>query len=142
MWKKQGDDNLKATIPNTDDRLKKQPENVEYFNYLGSMLNYARSKRGIKSKIVMAKVAFGKKNAGSLHQQTGIKFKEQIIKVRQLCVVLKLGQFESRSEIPGKFTNWCQRRMEKKSWTDRVNKGEVLQGVEERDIIIIINIKD
>jgi len=50
-------------------------------------------------------------------------------------VVLKLGQFENISEIPGKFTNWCQRRMENKRWTDRVNKGEVLQGVEERNIV-------
>jgi len=40
-------------------------------------------------------------------------------------VAVKLGQFKSRSEMPAKFTKWCQRRMEKISWTDRVNKGEV-----------------
>jgi hypothetical protein len=40
----------------------KQPENVEYFNYLGSTItNYARCTREIKSRIVMAKATFNKK---------------------------------------------------------------------------------
>jgi hypothetical protein len=39
----------------------KQLENVEYFNYLGSMINYARCKREIKSRIAMAKAEFSKK---------------------------------------------------------------------------------
>jgi hypothetical protein len=40
----------------------KQPENVEYFNYLGSMItNDARCTHGIKSRIAMAKAAFSKK---------------------------------------------------------------------------------
>jgi hypothetical protein len=40
----------------------KQPENVEYFNYLGSMItNYARCTREIKSRIAMANIAFNKK---------------------------------------------------------------------------------
>jgi hypothetical protein len=40
----------------------KQPENVEYFNYLGSMLtNDARCTWEIKSKIATAKTAFNKK---------------------------------------------------------------------------------
>ena len=40
----------------------KQLENVEYFNYLGSMLtNDGRCTREIKSRIAMAKVAFNKK---------------------------------------------------------------------------------
>jgi hypothetical protein len=34
---------------------RKQLENVEYFKYLGSMINYARCTREIKSRIVMAK---------------------------------------------------------------------------------------
>jgi hypothetical protein len=38
---------------------KKQLENVEYFNYLGSMItNDARCKCEIKSRIAMAKTAF------------------------------------------------------------------------------------
>jgi hypothetical protein len=41
----------------------KQLENVEYFNYLGSMItNDARCTGEIKSRIVMAKAAFNKKN--------------------------------------------------------------------------------
>jgi hypothetical protein len=40
----------------------KQLENVEYFNYLGSMItNDARCTREIKSRIAMAKAAFNKK---------------------------------------------------------------------------------
>jgi hypothetical protein len=40
----------------------KQLENVEYFNYLGSMItNDPRCTREIKSRIAMAKAAFNKK---------------------------------------------------------------------------------
>ena len=40
----------------------KQLENLEFFNYLGSMLtNDGRRTREIKSRIAMAKVAFNKK---------------------------------------------------------------------------------
>jgi hypothetical protein len=41
----------------------KQLQNVEYFNYLGSVItNDARCTREIKSRIAMAKAAFKKKN--------------------------------------------------------------------------------
>jgi hypothetical protein len=44
--------------------VQNQPENVEYFNYLGSMItNNAKCKREIKSRIAMAKAAFNKKKA-------------------------------------------------------------------------------
>jgi hypothetical protein len=40
----------------------KQLENVEYFNYLGSMITYdARCTREIKCRIAVAKAAFNKK---------------------------------------------------------------------------------
>ena len=40
----------------------KQPENVEYFSYLGSMIaNYARCMWEIKFRIVMARAAFNRK---------------------------------------------------------------------------------
>jgi hypothetical protein len=39
----------------------KQLENVEYFNYLGSMINDTRCTRKIKSRLAMAKAAFSKK---------------------------------------------------------------------------------
>jgi hypothetical protein len=38
----------------------KQPENVEYFKYLGGITNYARCTREINSRIAMAKAAFNK----------------------------------------------------------------------------------
>jgi hypothetical protein len=41
-------------------------ENVEEFNYLGSMItNYARCTREIKARIAMAKAAFNKKRLSS-----------------------------------------------------------------------------
>ena len=39
----------------------KQPENVEYFNYFGSMVNAAGSTGEIKSRIATAKAASNKK---------------------------------------------------------------------------------
>jgi hypothetical protein len=39
----------------------KEPENVEYFNYLGSITNYARCTREIKSSIAIANIVFNKK---------------------------------------------------------------------------------
>jgi hypothetical protein len=40
---------------------KKLLENVEYFNYLGSMINHARCTFEIKSRIAMEKAAFKRK---------------------------------------------------------------------------------
>jgi len=49
-----------STVQITVDQ--KQPENVEYFNYLGSVItSHARCTRGIKSSIARAKAAFDKK---------------------------------------------------------------------------------
>jgi hypothetical protein len=51
----------------------KQMENVEYFNYLGTMItNDARCIHGIKSRINIPKATFNKAE-GSFHQQTGLK---------------------------------------------------------------------
>jgi len=57
--KTQGDENLKATNPITDYDSQQQPDNVECFNYLSSMITYdARCTYEIKSRIAMAKAAF------------------------------------------------------------------------------------
>jgi hypothetical protein len=62
---------------------RKQQENVEYFNYFGSMItNGARCTREIKSRIAKTKAAFNKKK--TFHQQTGLKFKEETSKVLHL----------------------------------------------------------
>jgi len=59
----------------------KQPENVEYFRYLGRMItNDTRYTPEIKSRIVMAKAAVKKR----FHQQIGQKFKEEISEVPRL----------------------------------------------------------
>jgi hypothetical protein len=54
----------------------KQLENLEYFNYLGSIItNYARCTGEIKSIIVMEKVALSMKE--NLYKQIGVKVKEE-----------------------------------------------------------------
>jgi hypothetical protein len=61
----------------------KQLENVEYFNYFGSMITSdARCTREIKSRSTMAIAALNKKK--TFHQQTGLKFKEETNKVLHL----------------------------------------------------------
>ena len=53
----------------------KQPEGVEYFNYLGSMItDDARCTLEIKCRIAMAQADFNKKN---FHQQTGLALTEE-----------------------------------------------------------------
>jgi hypothetical protein len=61
----------------------KELENLEYFNYLCSMLtNDARCTGEIKSRIAMTKAAFSKKKA--FQQLLGLTFKEQSSKVLHL----------------------------------------------------------
>jgi hypothetical protein len=76
-WKSQGNH------PETNMIHKKQLENVEYFNYLGSMItNDARCTLEIKSRIAMAKAALKKKK--TFRQQIGLTFKEESSKVLHL----------------------------------------------------------
>jgi hypothetical protein len=57
----------------------KQLENVEYFNYLGSMItNDARCTREIKSRIVMTKAAFNKKNLST--SKLDLNLRKKLIK--------------------------------------------------------------
>jgi hypothetical protein len=62
-----------------------QLENVEYLNYLGSMItNHARYTRTIKSRIAMAKAAFNKKalftSKMDLNLRTILKCEEILLK--------------------------------------------------------------
>jgi hypothetical protein len=82
-------------------------DNVEYFNYLGSMIsNDARCTYEIKSRIVMAKAGFTRKKT-LFHQKTGPKFKEETAEVLHFeysslwCG--NLNTSEIRSQIPAKF---------------------------------------
>jgi hypothetical protein len=73
----------KATIPNKNYDRSKQLENVEYFSYLGSMItNDARCVREIKPELP-DKSSIQQKEDPS-HQQIGLKFKEETIKVPHL----------------------------------------------------------
>jgi urease gamma subunit len=97
----------RATICNTDYNRSKQLENVEYFNYLGSMItNDARCARKIKSRIAMAEAAFNKEKAVCT-SKLDLKLREKASKVLHLehCFVwcCNLDNSESRSETPGKF---------------------------------------
>jgi ribosomal protein RSM22 (predicted rRNA methylase) len=61
---------------------RKQPKNVRYFKYLGSMITTdARCTHEIKSRTATATAAFNKK---TFHQQIGLKFKEKISKMLHL----------------------------------------------------------
>ncbi|RXY24644.1 hypothetical protein DD577_29355 [Klebsiella pneumoniae] len=87
--------------------VQKQLENVEYFNYLGSMItNDARCARKIKSRIAMAEAAFNKEKAVCT-SKLDLKLREKASKVLHLehCFVwcCNLDNSESRSETPGKF---------------------------------------
>jgi len=61
MWKNQVMEIPKQSSPVQIMKDQKQPENMEYFKYLGGVItNAARCRREIKSRINMAKVAFKK----------------------------------------------------------------------------------
>jgi hypothetical protein len=82
----------------------KQSKNVEYFNYLGSIIsNGAWYTREIKSRIIMAN------KEKIFHQQIVLEFKEETIEVLHLTHSFawcwKLDTLQSRSRIPGKFWN-------------------------------------
>jgi hypothetical protein len=62
---------------------KKQLENVEHLNYLGSMItNDARCTREIKSGSAMKSSI--RQEEESFHQQNGLKFKEETSKMLHL----------------------------------------------------------
>jgi hypothetical protein len=74
----------------------KQVENVEEFNYLGSMItNDARRTREIKARIAKAKTAFNKKKT-LLTSKLDLELKKKVVKCyiwSMFCMVQKLGLF-------------------------------------------------
>ena len=89
-------------------------ENVEYFNYSGSMItNDARCIRKIKSRIVMAKAAFSRmKNLFT--SKLDLNLRKKLVKC-YICslafMVLKLGHFRNYARNTWKrFKIWCLRR--------------------------------
>ena len=65
----------------------KQLENVEYFNYLGSMItNDARCTREIKSRIAMTKAAFNKNTLFTT--RSDVNLMKKLIKVLEIIASL------------------------------------------------------
>jgi len=59
----------------------KQPENVEYFRYLGSMRTCnARCPREIKSRMAMAKATFSKKTKILVTSKLDLNLKKKLVK--------------------------------------------------------------
>jgi hypothetical protein len=69
----------------------KQPENVEYFNYLSNKISNEICTREIKSRVAITTAAFNKEK--TFHQQFGLKLKEITSKMLWLSMALKLVEF-------------------------------------------------
>jgi hypothetical protein len=117
----------------------KQPEDVEYFYYLGSITNDARCTLVTKCRIAMARAAFNKKN-GLVTSKLDLNLRKKLVKCyiwsiafygAEIWILRKIDQ----KKLEG-FEMWCWGRMEKISWTDRMTNEEVLHRVkEERNIV-------
>jgi hypothetical protein len=119
---------------------KKPVENVEEFNYLGSMItNAARCTREIKARIAMAKAAFNKKKT-LFTIKLDLERRKKLVK----CYIWSIALYGVKTwtlwKLDQKYLEslqmWCWRRMEKISWMDRINNEAVLHRVkEERNIL-------
>jgi hypothetical protein len=124
----------------------KQLKNVEYFNYLRSLVtNDARFTRKIKSRIVMAKVAFNKEKA-LFTSKWDLNLRKKLVKCYTWSTALYGAETWTLRTVDQKylesFEMWCWRRMEKISWIDHVRNEKVLQRVkEERNILKTIKRK-
>jgi len=116
-----------------------QPEKVEYFKYLGSVItNDARCRREIKSRISMAKVAFNKNN-NLFTIKLDLNLRKKVVQCYIWSKALYGAETWTLHKVDQKYLEssemWCLRRMQKISWTDRVIN-EVLKRVkEERNIL-------
>jgi hypothetical protein len=115
----------------------KQPENVEYFNYLGSVItSHASCTRGIKSRIARAKATFNKK--ALFASKVDLNLRKTLIKCCNgvLCGAERQTLGKVDQKYLRSFEIWCWRRIEKINWTDRVRNEEVSHSIqEERNIL-------
>jgi hypothetical protein len=109
----------------------KQPENVEYFKYLGSLeTNAARCTGEIEFRIAMIKAAFIKKTLFANKLDLNLRKKAK-------CYICNIALYDADTwtlrTVDQKhlenFEVWCWRRMEEIIWTDRVRNEEVLHRV-------------
>jgi hypothetical protein len=131
-------------------KIDKQPvENVEEFNYLGSMItNDARCTREIKARIAMAKAVLKKKKKKKtlFTSKLDLELRKKLVKCYIWSIALYVAETWTLRKLDQKyletFEMWCWRRMEKISCTNRVNNESVLHRVkEERNILHTIRRK-
>jgi hypothetical protein len=118
-----------------------QPENVEYFNYLGSMVtNDGRYTREIKSRIAMVKVSYNKKKT-FFTSKLGLSLRTKLVKCYIWSIALYGAETWTLRKVDQKYLEsserWYWRRMEEINWTDRVRNEEVLQKARRRTISYI-----
>jgi hypothetical protein len=95
----------------------KQLENVEYFNYLGSMIpSDARCTREIKSRIAMVKAAFNKKK-NLFTSKLELNLRKKLVKCYIWSIALYGAETWTHRKVYQKYLEssemWCWRRMEK-----------------------------
>jgi hypothetical protein len=119
---------------------KKKPENVEYCDCLGRMVtNYARCRRDIKLRIVMATAAVNKRKA-PVSSKLDVNLREKLVKCYIWSVALcgaetwRVRKVEQKLLESSEKYSW--RRMENFSCTYRVRNEEVLARVQEEKNIL------
>ena len=121
---------------------RKQPENMEFDDYLGSMITYdARCTREMKSRIAVAKAAL-KKKKGLFTSTLDLNVRKKLVKCCIWSVALNGAEMLTLRKVDQKylesFEKWCWRRMEMISWTD-LFRNEILERVkEERNILYTV----
>jgi hypothetical protein len=117
-----------------------QLENVEYFNYLGSIItNNVRCTCEIKSRIAMAKAALNKSKT-LFTSKFDLNLRKKLVE----CYIGSTALYGAETWALRKadqmylesFEVWCWRRMETISWTDHVKNADILcRAKEERNIL-------
>jgi hypothetical protein len=110
----------------------KQPENMEYFNHLGSMItNDVRCKREINPGLPWQKqhTTRGHFNTSKLDFKLRAKLVKCHIWSTALCGAETVGLPKVEQNYVGSFEMWCWRRMDKISWTDGVSNEEALRTI-------------
>jgi hypothetical protein len=100
--------------------------------------NDARRTREIKARIAMANAAFNKKTF--FNNKLDLQLRKKLVKCYIWSIDLHGAETRTLRKLDRKylesFEMWCWRRVEKISWTDRVNNEAVLHKVkEERNIL-------
>jgi len=116
----------------------KQVENVDYFNYWGSMTSDRGGTREIKSRIARGKVACNK-NSIFFTCQLDVNLRKKLVK----CYIRNIALYGAETRTLQKICRknlgsfeMCWRRTEKISWTNRVRNEEVLHMVnDERHVL-------